>query len=71
MDKITKIRIKNQDGTYTDPVPIGADAENVVLSTGYTVEQTIGQLDININGNIKTQLENILKRLEIIEESMS
>ncbi len=35
---IKKVKIKQQDGTYTDYIPIGADAKNVVAADGDSVE---------------------------------
>lgn len=67
MDKITKIRIKNDNDTYTDPVPIGADAQNVVLSSGFTVEQVIGDVDVGAAGTIRKQLGQIINRLERLQ----
>ena len=37
-DLIKKIKIKKQDGTFTDYIPIGADAANVETSDGESVE---------------------------------
>lgn len=37
-DLIKKIKIKKQDGTFTDYIPIGADAVNVAASDGESVE---------------------------------
>ena len=37
-DLIKKIKIKKQDGTFTDYIPIGADAVNVETSDGESVE---------------------------------
>lgn len=67
MDKITKVRINNGDGTYTAAVPLGANAQNIVLSTGYTVEQAIGDLDVGADGSIKKQLDSIKKRLAALQ----
>ena len=37
-DLIKKIKIKKQDGTFTDYIPIGADAVNVETNDGESVE---------------------------------
>lgn len=45
MDKITKIKVRNAEtGVVGQEVPIGAAAENVVMSDGRTVEEIIGDL---------------------------
>ena len=37
-DRIKKIKIKKQDGTFSDYIPIGADAENIDTTDGESVE---------------------------------
>ena len=38
MDRIKKLKIKKQDGTFSDYVPIGADAENIDTTDGESVQ---------------------------------
>lgn len=71
MDRITKVRIKNENNTYSNPVPLGAEAENVILSTGYTVEEAIGNLDVGANGSIVSQLAAIVARIQALENNAS
>ena len=58
-DLIKKIKIKKQDGTYTDYIPIGAEAKNVDMKNGCSVQANIGDIDIDSNGNIAEQLNKI------------
>ena len=37
-DLVKKIKIKKQDGTFTDYIPIGAEAQNVSTSDGDSVQ---------------------------------
>ena len=37
-DLIKKIKIKKQDGTFTDYIPIGAEAQNINVEDGESVE---------------------------------
>lgn len=37
-DRIKKIKIKKQDGTFSDYIPIGADAQNIDTTDGESVE---------------------------------
>ena len=60
-DRIKKIKIKQADGTFSDYIPIGAEATNVDLKSGYTVEKAIGDLDIDTAGNITSQLSKATK----------
>lgn len=50
-DLIKKIKIKKQDGTFTDYIPIGAEAKNISTTDGSNVEYNIQ--------SIKKQVENI------------
>ena len=45
MEKITKIRVKRPNGTFTDPVPIGAKSVDVTMQDGSTLEQILGGVD--------------------------
>lgn len=40
-DKIKKLRIKQATGNFSDDIPLGADAANVDLTNGQTVEQNL------------------------------
>lgn len=58
-DKLTAIKIKQENGTYGPQIPVGAKAENVQYkNTEYSIEEVIG--DININkGPLQEQIDNI------------
>ena len=55
---IKKVKVKKQDGTFTDYIPIGAEAKNVKMNNDYSVQENIGNIDIENDGNINEQLEN-------------
>lgn len=38
MDRIKKLKIKKQDGTFSDYIPIGADAKNIDCSNEESVQ---------------------------------
>lgn len=59
MDRIKKLKIKKQDGTFTDYIPIGADAQNIDMNNGFSVQANIGNIDIEKDGDISTQLNEI------------
>lgn len=58
-DLIKKIKIKKQDGTYTNYIPIGADAVNINMFNGKDLQNTIGDIDIDTEGSISNQLKNL------------
>lgn len=47
-DLIKKIKIKKQDGTYTDYIPIGAEAKNIDMKNGNSVEYEIEHIENDI-----------------------
>ena len=68
MEKITKIRVKRPNGTFTDPVPIGAKSVDVTMQDGSTLEQTVGGIDFTTQGSIKSQIQAILAKIGAEED---
>ena len=67
-DLVKKIKIKKQDGTFTDYIPIGAEAQNINMQNNYSVQANIGNIDME-DGNISEQLkdfQNTKKNVEFI-----
>lgn len=65
MDKIKTVKIKNPNGSVSEETyTITADAKNVDMLNGKNVQDTIGNIDIDNNGNIAEQL-NTLKNNKI------
>ena len=70
MDKIKTIKIKNEDGSISEEsYTISIDAHNVDMKNGKDLQDTIGDVNIDRDGNIAEQLKNIIERLEALEES--
>ena len=42
-DRIKKIKIKQSDGTFSDYIPIGADAKNIDMNNGSNVENIVNK----------------------------
>ena len=60
MDKIKTIKVKNEDGSLSEETyDICADAINIDMANNKNLQETIGTIDIDLNGDIATQL-NIL-----------
>ena len=66
MSRVTKVKIMGTDGNLSNPIPIGADAENIKLSNQITVEQALGNVDTS-KGSVSQQLEQI--RADAIEKT--
>lgn len=68
---IKTIRIRNSDGTYSDPVPIGADSSNVtVLADGSSLSDVLGPVNVNQYGSIQDQLNILFERVSILAEAL-
>ena len=61
MDKLKYIKIKQEDGIYSEEVPVGVDASNVDMSDGRTLPETLGLIDVDANGTVKQQLDELNK----------
>jgi hypothetical protein len=46
MDKLTSIRIKRDDGTYSDKIFISALSENIIWDNSHTLVDVLGNIDI-------------------------
>lgn len=60
MDKIKTVKIKNPDGSISEETyTISVDAKDVDMANGKELQETIGTIDIDTDGNIAEQLENL------------
>lgn len=60
MDKIKTVKIKNPDGSVSEETyTISVDAKDVDMANGKELQETIGTIDIDTDGNIAKQLENL------------
>ena len=65
MDRIKTVKIKNPDGSVSEETyTISVDAKNVDMDNGKELQETIGTINVDMDGNIAEQL-NILKNNEI------
>ena len=62
MDILTAIKIRNLDGTYSDPIPISALAENIVYDKDHTLLDAIGTIDIDELGSLQDQILELKQR---------
>lgn len=59
MNKLTSIRIKQEDGSYSEEYPVSVLAENVVWTQGQSNSLTdiLGQVSFDTNGSIQHQID--------------
>ena len=60
-DLIKKVKIKKQDGTYTDYIPIGVEAKNVDCSDGESVEYKLNKKPFYYNNVADMKADTSLK----------
>lgn len=61
MDRIKKLKIKKQDGTFSDYIPIGADAENIDTADGESVQLKLNKKPYYYNSVADMKADTKLK----------
>ena len=61
MDRIKKLKIKKQDGTFSDYIPIGADAENIDTTDGESVQLKLNKKPYYYDNVADIKADNKLK----------
>lgn len=59
MNKLVAIRIKYDDETYSDEIPIGALVENVQWDNLHSLVDILGNVDVDTSGSIQTQIDQL------------
>lgn len=68
MNKVKTIKIKNEDGSVSEEsYAIAADALNIDMANGKNVQETIGTIDVDNDGNVATQLKKKINKSDIID----
>lgn len=68
MNKIKTIKIKNEDGSVSEEsYSIAADALNIDMTNGKNVQETIGTIDVDQDGDIAAQLNKKINKSDIID----
>lgn len=56
--KVKKLKYKQPNGTFSEPIPIGVDAANVDLADGKNVQEVLGNV-FTAEGSVGTQLSKL------------
>ena len=59
MDKLTAIKIKYDDGTYSDEIPVSVLSENVEWDSTHTLVDVLGSIDVAATGTIQDQISQL------------
>lgn len=69
-DKLVAVRVKQQDNTYSNEIPIGAKAENVAYDNTKNLLQVLGTIDM-YKGDVQTQLNVLFEDFNGIAEDVA
>lgn len=69
MAKLKHIRVQQSNGNYSAPIPIGADAVNVQMKNGNNLQETIGNINPNNDGNITTNIANLKNSIQTLNDT--
>lgn len=70
MDKLKYIKIENEDGSLSDNIPLGVDAENVDTNDGSTVEIELNNLK-NKDSSQDNSINNLNNKINIQDNSIN
>lgn len=59
MDKLTAIKIKYDDGTYSDEIPVSVLSENVEWDNTHTLVDVLGSINVVATGTIQDQISQL------------
>ena len=65
---IKNLRVKNNETSVSQVLPIGADAVNVELANRRNLQETIGNIDSRINGSITNNLEVLSSAIQTLDD---
>ena len=60
MEKFYAIRVKMNNNTYSNQIPISALAENVVYDSNHNLIDILGTVDVSSDGSLQDQINDIL-----------
>lgn len=64
MNKLTNVKIKRDDGTYSNEIPIAVSAQYVKWNSSYNIKQVLGNVRMN-DGDIQTQIDGINTEIDV------
>ena len=54
---IRSARQKLINGSYSSPIPFGADGVNITLANGFNLEETLGTVALESKGTVQSQID--------------
>ena len=67
MDKLTAIKIKYNDGTYSDEIPVSVLSENVEWDNTHTLVDVLGSIDVDAKGTIQAQIDKLSNNTQLTD----
>lgn len=66
MAKVIKsVKTKLENGSYSNPIPFGADASNIDLANGHDLETTLGNIEVDTKGTVQEQIDRNAEALVV------
>ena len=59
MDKLTAIKIRYDDGTYSDEIPVSVLSKNVEWDSTHTLVDILGSINVDATGTIQDQISRL------------
>ena len=67
MNKLTAIKIKYDDGTYSDKIPVSVLSENVEWDNTHTLVDVLGSIDVDAKGTIQAQIDKLSNNTQLTD----
>lgn len=71
MNKIKSVKVRREDGSFEDGLYyLTPDADKVSMTNGYNVQETIGDINVEQDGDIATQLAELKAQIQDLLRAM-
>ena len=72
-DKLTSIKIKQKNGSYTTQIPISVSAQNVQWDGSHSLLDILGSVDINVGGkgNVQHQFNDLYQNIDAFTDDIN
>ena len=72
-DKLTSIKIKQKNGSYTTQIPVSVSAQNVQWDGSHSLLDILGSVDINVGGkgNVQHQFDDLYQNIDAFTDDIN
>jgi hypothetical protein len=69
MSRITAVKVKNTDGTYSEEIPVGALAENIGWDEEHSLKDVIGNVNPSTEQSLKAQITALSNNIQQVKSN--